>query len=336
MKTVAISHPSILFEAHGPSRSNEADSNAQFVAGGTSLVDLMKLDAATPSHLVSLRDVEDLSKTIEVDDEGISIGARASMADTAAHPEVRKHAPILSDALLKAASPQIRNMATMAGTLLQRTRCPYFRAAHEVCNKRKPGSGCAALGGETRSLAILGTSSSCIANYPGDAAVALLALDATVNTRRSDGSARHLPIDELIIEPGDTPDRETILEHGEVIASIRVPTSRWTHSHYVKVRDRASYAFAVASVGVAIAINSDEQITNARIALGGIGTTPWPCNDAASALIGQHLTKLDHWKIALLCIPDLELDSQRQFKVPLARRAVVKALVDVEQRISKS
>ncbi|TCK31156.1 xanthine dehydrogenase YagS FAD-binding subunit [Ancylobacter aquaticus] len=242
---------------------------ARFIAGGTNLLDLMKLQIETPPHLI---DVNGLGlDTIEATEEGgLRIGALVSNTDLAADARVRQDYGLLARALLAGASGQLRNKATTAGNLLQRTRCPYFYDTAQPCNKRQPGSGCAAIGGFTRQLGVIGTSEACLATHPSDMAVALRALDATVETVRPDGTARALPIADFHRLPGDTPHIETALEPGELITAVVLPKPLGGRHIYRKVRDRASYAFALVSVGAII-----QSDGSGRVALGGVAHKPW-------------------------------------------------------------
>src|SRR5215216_5985231 len=263
------------------------DAPAEYVAGGTDMVQLLQEYMRRPERLVSLAGL--LDNRIEVGPQGLRLGAAATMAEVAAHPAVMQQFPVISEALLNSASPQVRNQATMGGNLLQRTRCPYFRDVGYVdCNKRAPGSGCAAMGGENRWHAVLGTSESCIAAHASDLAVALVALEASVDVRGADGQ-RTIPLTEFHRLPGDTPHIETVLEPGEVITAITVPpTPVARRSHYLKVRDRASFEFAVVSAAVALDME-DARIRQARIALGGVGTKPWRVPQVEAALAGVTL-----------------------------------------------
>src|SRR5919199_1002000 len=243
------------------------DAPPEYIAGGTDMVQLLQEHVRRPERLVSLEGL--LDNRIDAGPQGLRLGAAATMAEVAAHPAVVEQFPVIAEALLNSASPQVRNQATMGGNLLQRTRCPYFRdVGYGACNKRAPGSGCAAMGGENRWHAVLGTSSSCIAAHASDLAVALVALDA------------------LYRLPGDTPHIETVLERGEVITAITVPASPVARrSHYLKVRDRASFEFALVSAAVALEMDGD-RIRQARVALGGVGTKPWRGGPGGSAPAG--------------------------------------------------
>jgi xanthine dehydrogenase YagS FAD-binding subunit len=249
---------------------------ARFIAGGTNLLDLMKLEIETPTHLI---DVNGLSlDTIEATPEGgLRIGALVRNTDLAADPRVRRDYGVLARALLAGASGQLRNKATTAGNLLQRTRCPYFYDTNQPCNKRQPGSGCSALGGFSRQLGVVGISDACIATNPSDMAVAMRALDATVETMRPDGTVRTIPIAEFHRLPGETPQAETALVHGELITAVTLPPPVGGRHVYRKVRDRASYAFAVVSVGAIV-----QRDGTGRVAIGGVAPKPWrvPAADA--------------------------------------------------------
>src|SRR5436853_2527188 len=263
------------------------DAHAEYIAGGTDIVQLLQEYVRRPERLVSLAGL--LENRIDVGSQGLRLGAAATMAEVAAHPAVTEQFPVISEALRNSASPQVRNQATMGGNILQRTRCPYFRdVGYSACNKRAPGSGCAAIGGENRWHAVLGTSASCIAAHASDLAVALVALDASVEVRRARGQ-RIVPLGQLHRLPGDTPHLETALQPGEVIAAITVPASPVTRrSHYLKVRDRPSFEFAVVSAAVALDMDG-ERIRQARVALGGVGTKPWRVPRVEAALRGTRL-----------------------------------------------
>src|SRR5436853_1573289 len=254
-------------------QASRNDASAEYIAGGTDMVQLLQEHVRQPERLVSLAGL--LDNRIDVGPKGLWIGAAATMAEVAAHRSVGEHFPVISEALLNSASPQVRNQATMGGNLLQRTRCPYFRdVGYAACNKRTPGSGCAAIGGENRWHAVLGTSESCIAANASDLAVALVALDAGIEVRGARGQ-RTVPLIDFHRLPGSTPHIETVLEPGEVIAAISVPAHPAARrSHYLKVRDRASFEFALVSAAVALEMDG-AQIRQARIALGGVGTKPW-------------------------------------------------------------
>jgi xanthine dehydrogenase YagS FAD-binding subunit len=294
-----------------------------FLAGGTSLVDLMKLEVLQPAHVV---DVSRLALTrIATDRDGLRIGALATNAAVAEHEEVRRRFPVLCEALLSGASPQLRNVATVGGNLLQRTRCAYFRDLATACNKRTPGSGCAALSGWTRMHAVLGTSDRCIAAHPSDMCVALAALEAVVRVRGPQGE-RDIPIGAFHLLPGDHPEREFALEPGELITSVFVPaTPAAARSRYVKVRDRASYAFALASCAAGLEVRAG-SIAAARVALGGVGTKPWRAVEAERALLGQPPTRSTFQRAAETALAGARPQGDNAFKVELAKRTMVRAL----------
>ena len=264
------------------------DPSAAPLGGGTTLVDLMKCGVLHPSRLVDLTQMPGHDE-VEADASAVRIGALCRMSDAAAHPEVQRRWPAMSEALVKGASQQLRNMATIGGNLMQRTRCGYLRdPSFAECNKRDPGSGCAAMDGENRGHAVLGTSESCIATNPGDLAVALMAFDAVVHLLGPDGP-RSLSIDEFFLLPGETPEREHPLRPAELITAVEVPASAAAgHSYYLKVRDRVSYEFAAASAAVGLEVLADGSIADARVALGGVATKPWrERNVEARRLIGR-------------------------------------------------
>jgi len=259
-------------------RAAASNSQAKFIAGGTNLLDLMKLEIETPAHLI---DVNGLGlDTIEVmQDGGLRIGAMVRNTDLAAHEVVRRHYPLLARALLAGASGQLRNKATTAGNLLQRTRCPYFYDTNQPCNKRQPGSGCSAIGGFSRQHAVVGVSEACIATHPSDMAVAMRALDAVVETVTADGASRAIAIEDFHCLPGDTPHIETVLQQGEIITAVVLPPPVGGRQIYRKVRDRASYAFALVSVAAVIQPDGTGQV-----ALGGVAHKPWRVEGADAAL----------------------------------------------------
>lgn len=301
-------------------------SEAAFFAGGTSLVDLMKLGVEKPNQLVDINSLP-LAK-IEAQGDGVRIGAMVRNSDLARDRMIGSRYPVLSQALLSGASPQLRNMATVGGNLMQRTRCYYFRDTATPCNKREPGSGCAAIDGYNRIHAILGGSKNCIATHPSDMCVALVALDAIVQTRGPKGE-RSIPIADFHLLPGDHPERETVLEHGELIVAVDLPASPFAaRSHYLKVRDRASYAFALASVAAALDIQ-DGAIRAARIALGGVGTKPWRAYDAEKALVGKSPSEATYKAAADAALQGAEPHKYNGFKVELTKRTVIRALATV-------
>ncbi|MEF7612370.1 xanthine dehydrogenase family protein subunit M [Aquincola sp. MAHUQ-54] len=303
--------------------------HASFLAGGTNLVDLMKSGIAQPGRVVDLRHVA-LQAIEPTADGGLSLGALATNADTAAHPLVRSRYPLVAAALLAGASPQIRNMATNGGNLLQRTRCSYFYDTQVPCNKRAPGSGCPARRGLAKSLAILGTSEYCIATHPSDFCVALAALDATVHVESPRGS-RTIPLTAFHRLPGDQPERDTELSTGELITHITLPPGPFSqHSSYLKLRERASYAFALVSVAAALAVGPDGHVRAARIAIGGVAPRPWRVPEAEELLVGRPATPASFALAAQRMLqgasPSGAKGTDNAFKIPMAERAVVRAL----------
>ena len=295
-----------------------------FLAGGTTEVDLVRQNVLRPGLLVDINDLP-LSGIEDLPGGGLRVGALARMSDVARAPGVRERFPVISQALLLGASAQLRNMASMGGNLCQRVRCSYFRDATSPCNKRDPGSGCAALDGFNRGHAILGTSDKCIATHPSDAAVALVALDAVVHTRGPAG-VRAIGIDDFFLLPGDTPEREHPLEHGELITAIEVPaTPVARRSVYLKFRDRESYEFALASVAAAVRIE-DGAVAEVRLALGGVGTKPWRARRAEASLLGQPATEASFAEAARRELAMAAPRPLNAFKVELAQRALVRAL----------
>ncbi|HEX3513125.1 MAG TPA: xanthine dehydrogenase family protein subunit M [Trebonia sp.] len=298
--------------------------DSAFLAGGTTEVDLVRQNVLRPGMLVDINDLP-LNRVEDLPGGGLRIGALARMSDVAQVAGVVQRFPVISQALLLGASAQLRNMASMGGNLCQRVRCSYFRDATSPCNKRDPGSGCAALGGFNRGHAILGTSDSCIATHPSDVAVALAAMDAVVHTRGPDGE-RAIPIDEFFLLPGDTPEREHPLEHGELITAIDVhatPVAR--RSVYLKFRDRESYEFALVSVAAAVRIQ-DGAIAEVRLALGGVGTKPWRARRAEASLLGQPAGEASFAEAARQELATATPRPLNAFKVELAQRAIIRAL----------
>jgi xanthine dehydrogenase YagS FAD-binding subunit len=295
--------------------------NVRYVAGGTTLIDLMKLNVETPTVLIDINRLP-LDKVESTPDGGLRIGAMVRNSDLAHHPRVKSDYPVLSEALLSGASAQLRNMATTGGNLLQRTRCPYFRDTTWACNKRNPGSGCSALEGSNRNLAILGTSEHCIATNPSDMNVALAALEATIHV-----GERAIPVGEFFLEPGSTPDRETVLGPGDLVTHVSLPKPIG-RSTYLKLRDRASYEFALASAAVVVQLEGD-TIRQARIAMGGVGTKPWRCPDAEKSLVGKSPTDDNFRAAAELALAGAKPQSENGFKVELAKRCVKHALSTV-------
>jgi xanthine dehydrogenase YagS FAD-binding subunit len=304
----------------------DTDGAPQYLAGGTNLIDLMKIDVLRPQRLIDISELAAQYGSIEADADGLRLGALARMSQAADHPLLRRDYPVIAQSLELAASAQLRNMATLAGNVLQRTRCHYFRDVSYPCNKRAPGSGCAAIGGVTRMLAVLGTSAHCIASYAGDFAQALIALDAEVHIIGSEGM-RRLPFAQLHRPPGDTPHVENTLQPGELITAFSVPARPWTRrSLYLKVRDRASYAFALASAAVALDIDHG-SVREARIALGGVASKPWRAYAAEQALRGGALDEAAATRAADIAFADARTQHDNAFKPELGRRTLVTALL---------
>jgi xanthine dehydrogenase YagS FAD-binding subunit len=302
---------------------------AKFLAGGTNLLDLMKGGVERPVKLVDITRLP-LAAIEDAQEGGLRIGAMVRNSDCAADPRVRERYPLLAQAIVAGASPQLRNMASTGGNLLQRTRCYYFYdTAFHACNKRAPGSGCAALEGYNRNHAILGASDRCIATHPSDMCVALAALDATVVARGPTGE-RRIPFAKFHRLPGDTPQRDTDLEPGELIVAVELPRPPWTHSHYLKVRDRASYAFALVSVAAALDM-ADGAVRDARIALGGVAHKPWRAQEAERALVGRRLDEAALDAAAAACVRGARPHKHNAFKVALAQRSVKRALANAAQ-----
>ncbi|MEO7730726.1 MAG: xanthine dehydrogenase family protein subunit M [Kofleriaceae bacterium] len=301
---------------------------AMFVAGGTTLLDLMKENVERPAVVIDLNHVPGMSE-IAIEAGALRIGALVRNSDVTTHPGVVEGWPLLARAIEAGASPQLRNMATVGGNLLQRTRCPYFRnVAYAACNKRAPGSGCAALAGHHRNHAVLGTSEACIATHPSDMAVAMIAYDGDVRVVGT-GGTRDVPLADFHRLPGTTPERETVLQPGEVITSVRIHASPLgARASYVKVRDRASYEFALAAAG-AVLVVANERIVHARIGLGGVATVPWRPRAAEEALIGEPLTRASFERAAELAFRAAQPRPDNAYKVELGRRTLVRALETV-------
>jgi xanthine dehydrogenase YagS FAD-binding subunit len=305
-------------------KTAQQGADIRFIGGGTTLIDLMKLNVEQPQKLVDINRLP-LDKIEALPDGGLSIGAVVRNSDLAYHPLVRRNYAVLSEAILSGASAQLRNMATTAGNLLQRTRCVYFRATDMPCNKREPGTGCAAIDGANRTLAILGTSEHCIATNPSDMNVAMAALEASIQVRGT-GGERTIPIADFHLLPGKTPQRETVLEPGDLITHVTLPPQApGSRSLYLKLRDRASYEFALASAAVVVTV-ADGKVTRARIALGGVGTKPWRSTEAEGELTGQSATEAVFRKAAEAALHSAKPQSENGFKVELAKRCLVHAL----------
>jgi len=327
MQTFQYSRPATVeqaIQAAARSKTSQQYADVRFVAGGTTLVDLMKLDVERPNQLVDINALR-LSQIEPAAGGGLVIGALARNSAVAHHAVVQRDYPVLSQALLSGASPQLRNMATTAGNLLQRTRCAYFRDTAHACNKREPGTGCSAIGGHNRMLAILGTSKDCIASNPSDQNVALTALEATIQVQGAKGK-RSIPIQDFYLKPGSTPNRENVLEPGDLILSVTLPAPvADTRSHYLKLRDRAAYEFALSSAAIVVKMSGD-RIQHARVALGGVGTVPWRSHEAEHELQGQTADSKTFRRAAEAALKDAQPASENGFKVELAKRCIVRAL----------
>jgi xanthine dehydrogenase YagS FAD-binding subunit len=305
-------------------RTAQQGADVRFIAGGTTLIDLMKLNVETPARLLDINRLP-LDKIEATPGGGLKIGATVRNSDLANHPTVRRDYAVLSQAILAGASAQLRNMATTAGNLLQRTRCVYFRDTAMPCNKREPGTGCPAITGSNRTLAVLGTSEHCIATNPSDMCVAMAALEATVHVSGSKGS-RTIPIADFHLLPGNTPHRETVLEPGDLITHVTLPAPvAGSKQIYLKLRDRASYEFALASAAVVITLVA-QNVTRARVALGGVGTKPWRSPEAEAVLVGQPADTANFRKAAEAAVRDAKRQSENGFKIELAKRCLAHAL----------
>lgn len=316
-------------DAKDASKLLMANAKAKFLAGGTNLLDLMKEDVERPDELVdvarlNLSDIKIISN--ETNKGGVSIGGLGKNSETANHPIIRKNFPLLTQAILAGASAQIRNMATNGGNLLQRTRCSYFYDIAMPCNKREPGTGCSAFEGFNRMHAIFGWSESCVAVYPSDMSVALAALDAVVKVQNAMGQERAIPFANFHRLPGDTPDRDNNLEHGELITSIEIPGNNFANkSYYLKIRDRASYAFALVSVAAAVEMDGD-FIKQVRIAMGGVAHKPWRAHESEKMLLGKQATKVNFEQAAEAEMAQAKPLEHNQFKIELGKRGIVRAL----------
>jgi xanthine dehydrogenase YagS FAD-binding subunit len=300
------------------------EAEIQPLAGGTTLIDLMKLDVMRPRAIVDINPLSSSWSTISLDNGNLRLGAMARMAEVAANPEIQRNYPVIADSLKLAASAQLRNMASLGGNVLQRTRCSYFRdVSYQACNKRNPGSGCAAMDGFNRTHAVLGTSDQCIATYPGDFAQALIALDAMVEITGRSGT-RTIPFAELHKAPGSSPQIETTLAPGELISAFTVQ-GRFPRSAYIKVRDRQSYEFALASAAIALDVQ-DGTVRDARVALGGVATVPWRAREAEAQLKGQKLDDALMQRAADAAFAGATARRHNAFKVALGKRVVARAL----------
>jgi xanthine dehydrogenase YagS FAD-binding subunit len=300
-----------------------AATGGRYIAGGTTLVDLMREEVERPERLIDINALP--LGGVRVEGSDLVIGALARMADVAAHTDVERLQPLIAESLIEGASPQLRNMASIGGNLLQRVRCPYFRMLDAACNKRAPGSGCAAMEGLNAGHAILGTSSQCAATHPSDVAVAFVALDATMKVRGPEGE-RTFPVEELFRLPGDTPHLEHTLLPGELIVEVRVPGGAYARrARYLKVRDRASYEFALVSAAAALTIEGG-TIRQARLAVGGVGTRPWRLRTCEGALTGRPANQATFAAAAALATEGAKPLAHNHYKVELLPRTIVRAL----------
>lgn len=302
-----------------------------YLAGGTTLVDLMKLEVLQPGTVVDVNPLP-LAEVEPLPGGGLRIGAMVRNSDLANHETVKREYAVLSEALLSGASPQLRNMATTGGNLLQKTRCYYYRDTNYACNKRKPGSGCSAIDGFNRIHAVLGGSADCVATHPSDMAVAMMALEATVHTQGAgQKGGRSIALKDFYLLPGSTPEKENVLEPGELITHVTLPgPGSGTRSHYLKLRDRAQYEFALASAAV-VAQMHGRHIARVRIALGGVGTRPWRCMEAEKALEGREATTENFRKAAEAAMAGAKPLKYNGFKIELAKRAIVRTLETTTQ-----
>src|SRR5947209_295682 len=316
--------PTAAIATAARAKTAQQGAEASFVAGGTTLLDLMKLNVETPERLIDINRLP-LDKIEARPDGGLPIGATVRHSDLAHHPVVQRDYAVLSQALPSGASAQLRNMATTAGNLLQRTRCVYFRDTAMPCNKREPGTGCPAITGANRMLAILGTSEHCIATNPSDMCVAMAALEATIHVQGTNGM-RAIPIGDFHLLPGSTPNRETVLEPGDLVTHVTLPPPvAGSRQLYLKLRDRTSYEFALASSAVVITV-AGGNVTHARVALGGVGTKPWRSPEAEAALVGQPANQANFRNAAEAALRDAKPQSENAFKIELAKRCLTYAL----------
>jgi xanthine dehydrogenase YagS FAD-binding subunit len=310
-------------------RQIAADPTAKIIAGGTNLIDLMKKDVMRPTRLIDISRLP-LAKVEETAEGGLRIGALVPNSDLAYHPLIERRYPMLGSALLAGASQQLRNMASVGGNLLQRTRCLYFYDTATPCNKREPGSGCSAITGHNRMHAILGTSEACIATHPSDMCVALMALDAKVHVTGPAGG-RVIPFAEFHRLPGDTPERDANLDRDEIITAIELPAQGFAANYtYLKIRDRLSYAFALVSIAAGLELDG-EMIKDARLALGGVAHKPWRDRAAEAVLRGQSANRANFTRAADLLLRDAKGFEHNAFKIDLARRGIVRALAQAAQ-----
>jgi xanthine dehydrogenase YagS FAD-binding subunit len=327
----AASHPANHNPVGAAATPSGHNVPAQYIAGGTNLTDYMALEVIKPHRLIDINPLPaSRYAQIEATEQGLRFGALVRMSQAEEHPLVRSRYPVIRDTLVLAASRQIRNMASLGGNVLQRTRCEYFRETSWGCNRRAPGSGCSALLGVNRQHAILGTSEHCIATYPGDLAQALIALDATVDTIGAPSGPRRIRFAQLHRQPGNTPHIETTLHPAELITHINVPAGPWTaRSRYVKVRDRESYQFALTSAAVALHLDG-ATVREARIALGGVATVPWRSHEAEEVLNGKPLDEALAMKAAEAAFAGAQAREHNAFKVPVGKQTLVRALLEAQ------
>jgi xanthine dehydrogenase YagS FAD-binding subunit len=316
--------PAAAVATAAKAKTSQQGADIRFVAGGTTLIDLMKLNVETPGRVLDINRLP-FDQIETTADGGLKIGATVRNSALAYHATVQRDYSVLSQALLSGASAQLRNMATTAGNLLQRTRCPYFRDTAMPCNKREPGTGCPAITGANRTLAILGASESCIATNPSDMCIAMAALEATIHVMGSKGT-RAIPFADFHLLPGATPQRETVLEPGDLITHVTLPPPiAGSKQVYLKLRDRASYEFALASAAIVINV-ANGKVTRARIALGGVGTKPWRSTEAESALVGKSADPANFRQAAEAALRGAKPQSQNGYKIELAKRCITHAL----------
>ncbi len=316
--------PATAIATAAQSKTAQHGADVRFMGGGTTLVDLMKLNVETPSRVLDINRLP-LDQIEVMPDGGLKIGATVRNSDLAYHAKVQRDYAVISQAILQGASAQIRNMATVGGNLLQRTRCVYFRDTAMPCNKRKPGTGCPAITGHNRTLAILGTSEQCIATNPSDMCVAMAALEATIHIQGPKGT-RAVAFGDFHLLPGNTPQRETVLEPGDLITHVTLPPPiAGSKQFYLKLRDRASYEFALASAAIVLTV-ANGNITRARIALGGVGTKPWRSPEAEAALTGKPANDATFRQAAEAALQRAKPQSENRFKIELAKRCIMHAL----------
>jgi xanthine dehydrogenase YagS FAD-binding subunit len=304
---------------------------ARFIAGGTNLLDLMKVEVEKPTHLIDVSRLP-LKDIADAGDGGLTIGAMVTNTDLAADKRVMERYPMLTRAIVNGASAQLRNQASTGGNLLQRTRCPYFYDVSKPCNKRMPGSGCSALQGINRMNAVLGGSDACIAVHPSDMAVAMMALDAKIETKGGSKGGRTIAIAELYRKPEGSPERDTNLEPGELITSVILPPAPPGRQTYRKVRDRASYAFALVSVAAILDIDDERKVRSARLALGGVGTLPWRAREAEQGMAGAVVGDKTFATAGALAVEGAQGHGGNDFKIPLAQRTIARAFTDLSAK----